>query len=94
MPATMHYDTKPSIESHNQLPLADHIRTVMSTYYKNLVASGAMPENVYELVISEVELPLIEATMEYTGNNQSNAAKILGVNRGTFRKKLSHYDML
>jgi Fis family transcriptional regulator len=94
MSATMHYDTKPSIESHNQLPLADHIRTVMSLYYKNLVASGATPENVYELVISEVELPLIEATMEYTGNNQSNAAKILGVNRGTFRKKLSHYGML
>ena len=94
MPATMHYDTKPSIESHNQLPLADHIRMVMSNYYKNLVANGSTPENVYELVISEVELPLIEATMEYTGNNQSNAAKILGVNRGTFRKKLSHYGML
>jgi Fis family transcriptional regulator len=44
--------------------------------------------------MAEVELPLIEATMEYTGGNQSRAAKILGLNRGTFRKKLFHYGML
>ena len=94
MPATMHYDSKPSIESHNRLPLADHVRKIMEEYYKNLVQEGLTPENIYELVISEVELPLIEATMEYTGNNQSTAAKILGVNRGTFRKKLAHYGIL
>jgi len=44
--------------------------------------------------MAEVELPLIEATMEYTGNNQFRAAKILGINRGTFRKKLAFYGML
>jgi Fis family transcriptional regulator len=94
MPATMHYSTKPTIEPHNQLPLADHVKNTLSTYFKNMVGTGMTPENIYALIISEVELPLIEATMQYTDNNQSNAAKILGLNRGTFRAKLKNYGLL
>ena len=90
----MHYSTKPSIDSYNQLPLAGHVKTLLSNYFKNIVETGMTPENVYALVISEVELPLIETTMEYCSNNQSKAAEILGLNRGTFRKKLTHYGML
>ncbi len=93
MPATMHYNTADSTEM-SELPLRDHIKDVISTYYRNMVAEGLSPENVYELVMAEVELPLIEATMEYTSNNQSRAAQILGINRGTFRKKLAFYGML
>ena len=58
-----------------------------------MIAKGIKPENVYELLMAEVELPLIETTMEYTGGNQSRAANILGINRGTFRKKLAHYNI-
>ncbi len=94
MPATMHYTAKINEETKTDLPLRDHMKQVVSTYYKNMVEQGATPENVYELIMSEVELPLIEATMEYTGNNQSTAASILGINRGTFRKKLAYYGML
>ncbi|MBK2124191.1 helix-turn-helix domain-containing protein [Fangia hongkongensis] len=94
MPATMHYANTAVSDGEKTLPLRDHIKEVIATYYKNMVAQGTKPENVYELVMAEVELPLIEATMEYTGGNQSRAAKILGINRGTFRKKLAHYGML
>ncbi len=94
MPAAMHYANTAVSDGEKTLPLRDHIKEVIATYYKNMVAQGTKPENVYELVMAEVELPLIEATMEYTGGNQSRAAKILGINRGTFRKKLSHYGML
>ena len=94
MPATMHYATKVNEDAKTDLPLRDHIKSVVSTYYKNMVDQDVTPENVYELVMSEVELPLIEATMEYTNNNQSTAASILGINRGTFRKKLAYYGML
>ena len=94
MPATMHYVTKHGNDVKNELPLRDHMKSVVSTYYKNMVEQGVAPENVYELIMTEVELPLIEATMEYTGNNQSTAASILGINRGTFRKKLAFYGML
>jgi Fis family transcriptional regulator len=94
MTATMHYSTKPTIESHNQLPLADHVKNTLSTYFKNMVGTGMTPENIYALIISEVELGLIEATMEYTSGNQFQAAKVLGINRGTFRKKVAFYGML
>jgi Fis family transcriptional regulator, factor for inversion stimulation protein len=93
MPATMHYNHASATEAAD-LPLRDHVKEIISTYYKNMVTEGLSPENVYELVMAEVELPLIEATMEYTSNNQSRAAQILGINRGTFRKKLAFYGML
>jgi Fis family transcriptional regulator len=44
--------------------------------------------------MTEVETPLLMAVLEYTKNNQSKAAEILGLNRGTLRKKLKQYDLL
>ena len=55
---------------------------------------GQMTTGLYELVISEVEQPLLETVMAYTRNNQSKAAHILGLNRGTLRKKLKQYNLL
>ena len=50
--------------------------------------------NLYELVLSEVEAPLLQTVMRRTRSNQSKASAILGLNRGTLRKKLKKYDML
>lgn len=50
--------------------------------------------NLYELVLSEVEAPLLRAVMEHTRSNQSKASVMLGMNRGTLRKKLKQYGML
>ena len=50
--------------------------------------------DLHRLVISEVEIPLLEAVMRYTGNNQSKASIMLGLNRGTLRTKLKHYGLL
>ena len=50
--------------------------------------------DLHRLVISEVEAPLLEAVMRYTGNNQSKASIILGLNRGTLRTKLKLYGVL
>jgi Fis family transcriptional regulator len=49
---------------------------------------------LYELVLGEVEPPLLRTVMEYTRGNQSRAAEILGINRGTLRKKLKTYGLL
>ncbi|MBL4679373.1 MAG: DNA-binding transcriptional regulator Fis [Pseudomonadales bacterium] len=51
-------------------------------------------EGLYELVLAEIEAPLLESVMKTAGNNQSLAAKMLGLNRGTLRKKLKKYGML
>lgn len=50
--------------------------------------------DLYELVIREIEAPLIECVLEFTSNNQSQTAIILGLNRGTLRKKLRKYGLL
>ena len=50
--------------------------------------------DLHQMVMSEVEAPLIEAVMRYTGNNQSKASIMLGLNRGTLRTKLKNYGLL
>jgi Fis family transcriptional regulator len=48
---------------------------------------------MYELVLRQVEQPLLEAILEHTKGNQSKAAEYLGLNRGTLRKKLRTYNL-
>ena len=43
--------------------------------------------------MSEVEAPLLESVMDYTRGNVTRAASILGINRGTLRKKLKQYNL-
>ncbi len=46
------------------------------------------PDGVYERLLVEVERPLIVACLRATDGNQLKAAKLLGINRNTLRKKL------
>ncbi len=48
-------------------------------------------ENLYDMILSEVEPPLLQAVMEKRRGNQLQAAKMLGISRGTIRKKLQRY---
>ena len=52
-----------------------------------------MPGNLYEMVLGEVEQPLLKAVLDFTRGNQSKAADVLGINRGTLRKKLKEYGL-
>ncbi len=54
---------------------------------------GTQPGNMYELVLRQIEQPLLEAILEHTKGNQSRAAELLGLNRGTLRKKLRNYKL-
>ncbi|KAA9131075.1 hypothetical protein F3N42_11630 [Marinihelvus fidelis] len=49
------------------------------------------PENLYQSLLSQVEPPLIEETLKFTGGNQSRAAKILGITRNTLRERIRRY---
>lgn len=60
-------------------------------YFEKL--NGHKPGDLYQLVIGQVEKPLFSAVLEYTNGNQSEAAEILGINRGTLRKKLRSYNL-
>ncbi|OGV25367.1 MAG: Fis family transcriptional regulator [Legionellales bacterium RIFCSPHIGHO2_12_FULL_37_14] len=52
---------------------------------------GKSIENLYDMILSEVEPPLLQAVMEKRRGNQLQAARILGISRGTIRKKLLRY---
>jgi len=54
---------------------------------------GEAPSQIYEMVLQQIEQPLLEAVLEYTHGNQSRAAEYLGLNRGTLRKKLRTYNL-
>lgn len=82
----------PFIVAHKNQPLHDSVRQALESYFSQL--KGQAPTNLYELVLAEVEVPLLEAVMEYTKGNQSRAAILLGLSRGTLRKKLKIYGML
>ena len=76
----------------NKKPLCKHTEDALATYFAAL--NGDRPGDLYDLVIGEVERPLFQAVMNYTQGNQSQAAGILGVNRGTLRKKLRTYSLI
>jgi Fis family transcriptional regulator, factor for inversion stimulation protein len=73
-------------------PLRDMTGEALRGYFRDL--NGHKPNALYDLVLEQVEPPLFEAVLDYTGGNQSRAAEILGLNRATLRKKLKHYELL
>ncbi len=72
--------------------LRDAVTRAVRTYLEQL--DGQSTTDFYELVLAEVEAPLLREIMAYTRNNQTRASRMLGLNRGTLRKKLKQYDLL
>jgi len=72
--------------------LHKHTEDALKIYFASL--NGDRPGDLYDLVIGEVERPLFKAVLDYTHGNQSQAAGILGLNRGTLRKKLRYYSLI
>lgn len=73
-------------ESGADLPLRRHTERALHAYLASL--DGDRPARLYDLVLREVEEPLFRTVLDYAAGNQSRAADILGINRGTLRKKL------
>lgn len=84
-------NTDPPVDLLPTTPLRDQVYESLSIYFHNL--GGQAPSNLYELVRNEVEPPLLQVVMEFTEGNQTRAAEILGLNRGTLRKKLRQYHL-
>jgi len=72
-------------------PLRACVEDAMKEYFQNL--EGDISNDLYQIVLSEVEEPLFRSVMEYTRGNQSKAAEMMGINRGTLRKKLKMYSL-
>lgn len=72
--------------------LRDSVAASVSEYLQEL--DGQLSTDVYQMVLAQVEAPLLEQIMAYTNNNQTKASLMLGLNRGTLRKKLKQYNLI
>jgi Fis family transcriptional regulator len=66
--------------------IADCVRKSLERYFKDL--DGAKPRSVYDMVLKNVERPMLEAVLDHAEGNQTVAAEMLGINRNTLRKKI------
>ncbi|MCA1772723.1 MAG: DNA-binding transcriptional regulator Fis [Halomonas sp.] len=73
-------------------PLREAVETAMRRYFEHL--DGSQATDLYAMVMAEVEAPLLACVLEHTEGNQTRAADVLGLNRGTLRKKLKLYGLI
>lgn len=71
--------------------LRDDVRTAMDKYFDDL--DGHEPVDLYQLIMTQIEVPLFESVLDYTQGNVSRAADMLGLNRGTLRNRLRKYEI-
>lgn len=74
-------------------PLREQVQAALADYFRRLDGHPP-PLNFYQLVLQQVEPPLLDTVLAHTGGNQSKAAEILGISRATLRKKLRHYGLV
>ncbi|CAJ2376321.1 MAG: DNA-binding transcriptional regulator Fis [Gammaproteobacteria bacterium] len=73
------------------ISLCDCVEKTVDRYFTDL--NGEEASGVYQMVLGEIEKPLLEVVMKRAGENQSKASRMLGINRNTLRKKLEQYGL-
>jgi Fis family transcriptional regulator len=66
--------------------LGDAVRRSLERYFKDM--DGERPTAIYDMVLKNVEKPMIELVLGRAEGNQSRAAAMLGIDRNTLRKKM------
>ena len=66
--------------------LADCVKRSLERYFKDM--DGEKPTSIYDMVLKNVEKPMIEMVLAQAKGNQTLAAQMLGINRNTLRKKM------
>lgn len=92
-----HHPQKPAVQesptqAHQENTLRSEVERSLDRYFQNL--GEEVVTDLHQMVMAEVEAPLLEAVMRKCGNNQSKASIMLGLNRGTLRTKLKLYGLL
>lgn len=66
--------------------IADAVRRSLERYFKDM--DGERPTAIYDMVLKNVEKPLLEVVLGRAEGNQTRAAAMLGIDRNTLRKKM------
>ncbi|MCR6663648.1 MAG: DNA-binding transcriptional regulator Fis [Luteimonas sp.] len=72
-------------------PLREHVANSVRRYLGDL--NGNATDNLYEIALRELEIPLFVEVLNHCDGNQSRAATLLGIHRATLRKKLREYGL-
>lgn len=67
------------------------VRKMMQQYFHDL--DGEQATDIYDMVVANVEKPLLEVVLHHAEGNQTRAAELLGLNRNTLRKKLTQHGI-
>jgi Fis family transcriptional regulator len=79
------------LQANRTEPLSECVRNALRFYLGHL--DGYEINDLHEMVIAEVERPLLETVLDYTQGNQTQAARLLGMSRSTLRKKMANYGV-
>ena len=77
--------------SNQKVSIKDAVSQCVKRYFDDLGDQDAT--DLYQMVLNEVEPALLKSVMEHTRGNQSRSSEILGLNRGTLRKKLKQHNL-
>jgi Fis family transcriptional regulator len=69
---------------HNELQ--DAVKRSLERYFKDM--DGEKPTSIYDMVLKNVEKPMIELVLGQAEGNLTQAATMLGIDRNTLRKKM------
>jgi Fis family transcriptional regulator len=75
-----------------QSEISECVKRTLDRYFRDL--DGEKPSAVYEMVLRNVEKPMLETVMRHANGNQTVAAEMLGINRNTLRRKLIEHKLL
>lgn len=87
----MNADRTDNARHASRTPLREHVANSVRRYIGDLNGSGT--DNLYEVALRELEIPLFSEVLEHCDGNQSRAAAMLGIHRATLRKKLRDYGI-
>jgi len=77
--------------SERRAPLSDCVRDALQCYLSKM--DGHPVNDLYRLVIEEVERPMLQTLLDHTRGNQTRTAQLLGISRSTLRKKIADYGL-
>lgn len=72
--------------------IAECVKHSLERYFRDL--DGEAPSGLYDMVLRQMERPMLEVVMREAAGNQTRAADMLGMNRNTLRRKLSDHGMI
>ena len=74
------------------ITISDCVKQHLRKFFHDL--EGDQGNAIYDMVLTAVEKPMLEVVMEKSGQNQTIASQMLGINRNTLRKKLQQYNLI